>query len=130
MTEASAETLQIAQEAFQDFCQGLACGEWSAFLSRLSEDFTFWFPAGPFQGQNVGVERAKAFFSMVSQVFPEGLTLTVQQITSNATTVVFEVRSQGLMLGKPYENQAAIAFDIKNEQVCSYREYLNVVFQR
>ncbi|MBD1911617.1 MULTISPECIES: nuclear transport factor 2 family protein [unclassified Leptolyngbya] len=130
MTEASAETLQIAQDAFQDFCQGLAQGEWSAFLNRLSEDFTFWFPAGPFQGLNVGADKAKAFFEMVSQVFPEGLTLTVQQITSNATTVVFEVRSQGLMLGKPYENQAAIAFDIKNGQVCSYREYLNVVFQR
>jgi len=130
MTQTRSETLQIAQEAFQDFALGLACGEWTPFLSRLSEDFTFWFPAGPFKGLNVGVEKAKTFFAAVSHIFPEGLTLTVQQITSNATTVVFEVRSHGTMSGQLYENQAAIAFDIKNGKVCSYREYLGVVFQR
>jgi ketosteroid isomerase-like protein len=62
-------------------------------------------------------------------MFPDGLTLTVQEITSNPTTVVFEVRSQGYMLGKPYENQAAIAFEVRGDKICAYREYLGVVFQ-
>lgn len=129
MATASSEALKIAQAAFQDFQQGLATRDWLPFLEWLSEDFTFWFPAGPFKGFNQGKDRAKEFFTAVSTVFPEGLALTVQQITSNETTVVFEVRSQGLMLGHPYENQAAIAFDIQGDKVCSYREYLSVVFQ-
>jgi ketosteroid isomerase-like protein len=129
MPEATPETLQIAKDAFQDFSCGLASGDWSPFLSRLSDDFTFWFPAGPFQGLNHGREKAREFFTSVAQVFPEGLTLTVQQITSNSTTVIFEVRSQGSMFGKPYQNQAAIAFEVRDGKICSYREYLGVVFQ-
>lgn len=129
MTEANSETLQIAETAFQAFQGGLAGGDWSPFLAQLSDDFAFWFPAGPFKGWNQGRERAKEFFAMVAIVFPGGLTLTVQQITSNATTVVFEVKSQGSMLGHPYENQAAIAFEVKNGKICTYREYLGVVFQ-
>ena len=128
-TAASSETVKIAQVAFRDFAEGLASGEWSPFLARVSEDFTFWFPAGPFKGQNTGKERAQAFFAMVSKVFPEGLTLTINRVMSQENTVLFEVRSQGLMLGHPYENQAAISFDIKGEKVCGYREYLGVIFQ-
>lgn len=129
MPEASSETLQFAQCAFQDYATGLATGDWQPFLERLSEDFTFWFPAGPFKGNNVGKERIAAFFASIPKIFPGGLTLTVQQVTSNATTVVFEVQSEGTMGSEPYQNQAAIAFDIRDNQICSYREYLGVVFQ-
>lgn len=128
MPEASPETLTVAQAAFHDFAVGLETGKWQPFLDRLSDDFTFWFPAGPFQGHNVGKERIAEFFASMPQVFPNGLTLTVQQITTNATTVVFEVQSEGSMGTRPYQNQAAIAFDIRGNQVCSYREYLGVIF--
>lgn len=129
MSEASPHTLTIAKIAFQDFSHGLSSGDWSLFLDHLSEDFTFWFPAGPFQGWNHGRDRAKDFFALVAVMFPDGLTLTVQQVTSNATTVIFEVRSQGVLSGQPYENQAAIAFDVKDDKIASYREYLGVVFK-
>ncbi|RZM82245.1 nuclear transport factor 2 family protein [Leptolyngbya iicbica] len=123
------EILNIAQAAFADFAAGLANGDWQPFLDRLSNDVTFWFPAGPFKGHNQGKEKIAAFLAMVPQVFPGGLTLEVVQITSNATTVVFEVRSTGRMGSEPYENQAAIAFDLRDGQICAYREYLGVVFQ-
>jgi ketosteroid isomerase-like protein len=122
-------TLAIAQAAFVDFAAGLARGDWQPFLDRLSNDVTFWFPAGPFKGHNYGKEKLAAFLAMVSKVFPGGLTLEVVQITSSETTVVFEVRSTGMMGSQPYENQAAIAFDIRDGQICAYREYLGVVFQ-
>ncbi len=128
-TEASSETLQVAYQAFQALANGLAGQEWEPFFSQLSDDFTFWFPAGPFQGWNYGRERAREFFSSVKQFFPYGLTLTVQQITSNATTIVFEVRSQGVMGERPYENQAAIALEVRDGKIASYREYLGVVFR-
>lgn len=129
MSEASSQLLQIAQNAFQDFSAGLAGGDWSPFLNQLSDDFRFWFPAGSFKGWNEGKERARDFFASVSQVFPEGLSLEVEQILSNSTTVIFEVRSQGIMLGHPYQNRAAIAFEVRDGKICSYREYLGLVFQ-
>ncbi len=125
----SYQAMEVAQVAFQDFSQGLASGEWSPFLAHLTEDFTFWFPAGPFKGQNTGKDRARDYFMMVSKLFPEGLSLTVERVMSQGNTVLFEVRSQGLMLDQPYENQAAISFDIRGDKVCGYREYLGVIFQ-
>jgi len=127
--EAHPNTLHTAELAFQSFSHGLARGDWSPFLDLLTDDFAFWFPAGPFKGWNHGREKAKEFFSMVSKVFPDGLTLTVQRVTSNPSTVVFEVRSEGVMMGHPYENQAAISFDIRGDKICGYREYLGVIFQ-
>ena len=129
MTSASPETLKIAQSAFQDFSDGLATGNWSKFLAHLSDDFTFWFPAGPFKGQNHGKDRAEAFFASVSKIFTEGLSLTLERTLTDGNTVLFEVRSQGLMLGHPYENQAAISFDVAGDKICAYREYLGVIFQ-
>lgn len=123
------EPLRIAEVAFGEFAIGLATGDWTAFVDRLSEDFRFWFPAGPFKGWNQGRDRAIAFFSSVSQVFPEGLTLTLSQITHNETTVVFEVQSRGKMLGHDYENQAAIAFEVRDSKIVCYREYLGVIYQ-
>ena len=129
MPEANSNPLKTAELAFQTFSHGLASGDWSAFLGQLSDDFAFWFPAGPFKGWNHGRDQATEFFSMVSKVFPDGLTLTIQRVTANPSTVVFEVRSEGLMMGHPYENQAAIAFDIQGDKICGYREYLGVIFQ-
>ncbi len=129
MTTANPETFNVAEAAFQAFSHGLATGDWSRFLAYLSDDFTFWFPAGPFKGLNSGKDQAKAFFATVSNVFPEGLTLTLERTLSSGHTVLFEVRSQGLMLGHPYENQAAISFDVVGDKICGYREYLGVIFQ-
>ena len=129
MTSASPETIHVAQAAFQDFSHGLSTGEWSHFLACLSDDFTFWFPAGPFKGLNSGKDRAADFFATVVKVFPEGLTLTLDRTLSSDNTVLFEVRSKGLMLGHPYENQAAISFDVAGDKICGYREYLGVIFQ-
>jgi ketosteroid isomerase-like protein len=95
----------------------------------LTDDFTFWFPVGSYQGWNVGKEKAIAFFQYVSGAFTGGLAVTLERVTSNDSTVVFEIRSQGLLLGKPYNNQAAISFDVRGDKICSYREYLAVVFQ-
>ncbi|MEM9121166.1 MAG: nuclear transport factor 2 family protein [Cyanobacteria bacterium P01_D01_bin.6] len=101
----------------------------AALLAHLSDDFTFWFPAGPFKGLNRDKNQVATFLAAVPKVFPGGLKLTVLQMTSNATTVVFEVRSAGMMGSEPYKNQAAIAFEVHDGKITSYREYLGVVFQ-
>ncbi|ACK73317.1 conserved hypothetical protein [Gloeothece citriformis PCC 7424] len=130
MTTASPEILETAHLAFKHFTEGLATGEWQAFLNMLTSDFTFWFPVGAFKGKNVGKEKAREFFHFVTdKVFTEGLVLTLERVTSSDTTVLFEARSEGKMFGFPYQNQVAISFDIRGDQVCAYREYLSIHYQ-
>jgi ketosteroid isomerase-like protein len=124
------EILDTANRAFSAFRHGLATGEWDGFLETLADDFTFWFPVGPFQGENCGKERAREFFHYVTdKVFIGGLTLDLVRIASDENTVFFEARSSGTMLGHPYQNQVAIAFEIQGNLVHSYREYLGVAYR-
>ncbi|HAC65932.1 MAG TPA: ketosteroid isomerase [Cyanothece sp. UBA12306] len=120
----------LAKTAFKDFQQGLATGEWEPFLERLTDDFTFWFPVGSYQGENVGKAKAKEFFNYVSQTaFPQGLSVTINRITNSENTVVFELKSEGELFSHPYINQVAISFDFRGDHICGYREYLGILYQ-
>ncbi|GBE92273.1 ketosteroid isomerase-like protein [Nostoc cycadae WK-1] len=124
MKQDPTNTLKVAQQAFEHFTSGLATGDWQAFLDMLTEDFTFWFPMGKFHGLNEGKERAQEFLQYVSESFGSGITLTsLDRVTSNETTVVFEFRDEGLLLGQPYKNRVAVSFDVCGDKICSYREY-------
>lgn len=124
MSDQFQQTLQVGQQAFRHFQQGLATGDWQAFLGMLTDDFSFWFPIGKYHGLNVGKDRATEFFQYVNEVFKPGLRLTLDRVTSNETTVVFEFRDEGSMWGNPYKNRIAVSFDVRGEQICGYREYL------
>ena len=118
----------VAEEAFADFTSGLATGEWTPFLDRLSDDFTFHFPMGRYQGLNKGRDSAAEFFAFVSQVYSDGLFVDeVHGVTAEGTTVVFEFSDHGLMFGKPYANKVAISLDVCGERICGYREYFGLV---
>ncbi|MCL1464540.1 nuclear transport factor 2 family protein [Argonema galeatum] len=117
-------TLEVAQQAFKHLTHGLATGDWNPLLDMLTDDFTFWFPVGPFHGLNVGKERVREFFQYVSETFIGGLTITsVERITSNETTVVFEFCDKGMLQGEPYKNRIAISLDVSGDKICAYREY-------
>ncbi|MGK7941779.1 MAG: nuclear transport factor 2 family protein [Crocosphaera sp.] len=116
-------TLEVGKKAFKKFTHGLETREWEPFLEMLSDDFYFWFPVGEFHGLNVGKERAKEFFDYVANAYTEGLKVTLDSITSNEKTVVFEFRDEGLMWGHPYKNRVAVAFDVSGDKICAYREY-------
>jgi ketosteroid isomerase-like protein len=124
MAESSENTLKVAHQAFEYFTHGLATGEWNQFLEMLTEDFSFWFPIGKFHGLNQGKQKARDFFQYVSECFQSGLTLTLDRVTSNETTVVFEFRDEGKLLGEPYKNRIAVSFDVRGDKICGYREYL------
>ncbi|NJM59285.1 MAG: nuclear transport factor 2 family protein [Oscillatoriales cyanobacterium RU_3_3] len=124
MTENSENTLKVAHQAFDNLQHGLATGDWNPLLDLLTEDFTFWFPVGTYHGLNVGKEKAKAFFLYVSEMFGQTIRLTsLERVTSNETTVVFEFRDEGMMRSEPYKNRIAVSFDVRGDQICSYREY-------
>lgn len=116
--------LEVGHKAFEHLTHGLATGDWNELLNMLTDDFTFWFPVGLFHGLNVGKERIREFFQYVSETFIGGLTITsVERITSNETTVVFEFRDEGMLRGEPYKNRVAVSFDIRGDKICAYREY-------
>lgn len=123
MKQETNRTLEIAQQAFEYFRSGLATGKWQHFIDMLTDDFSFWFPMGEYHGLNIGKERAIAFFQYVSKTFDGGLTITLDRVTSNETTVVFEFRDEGLMWGQSYKNRVAVSFDVRGDKICSYREY-------
>ncbi|MBD1945535.1 nuclear transport factor 2 family protein [Coleofasciculus sp. FACHB-712] len=129
MAQTQQSTMETAQRAFGHFTQGMGTGKWEPFLEMLADDFSFWFPVGQYQGENVGKARAAAFFEYASEAFNNELVVTLDGVTSNETTVVFEIRSQGHLRGKPYQNRGAISFDVRGDKICRYREYLSVVVQ-
>ena len=116
-------TLSTAHTAFGHFAHGLSTGTWDPFLDMVTDDFTFFFPIGQFQGANHGREKAREFFTFVRATFPGGLTVTLDRVTSNDTTVVFEFRDEGEMRGAPYRNRVAVSFDVRGDRIPAYREY-------
>ncbi len=114
MTGTSENTLKVGQQGFDKLMHGLGTGDWNPLLDMLSDDFTFWFPIGPYQGLNAGTE-----------VFGSSITLTsLERVTNSETTVVFEFRDEGIMRGQPYKNRIAVSFDVNGDKICGYREYL------
>jgi ketosteroid isomerase-like protein len=124
MIEAPNNTLKVAYQAFENLKIGLTTEDWTPMLDIVTEDFTFWFPVGPYHGLNIGKEKAKAFFQYVSEVFGRTIKLTsLERVTSNETTVVFEFRDEGMMRSEPYKNRIAVSFDVRGDKICGYREY-------
>jgi ketosteroid isomerase-like protein len=124
MLQTSENTLKVGYQAFENLMHGFATSDWNSFLNILTDDFTFWFPTGQYHGLNVGKERAKEFLQYVTEVFGQTLKLTcLDKVTSNETTVVFEFCDEGIMRGELYKNRIAISFDVRDDKVCSYREY-------
>lgn len=122
--EIKQNTMEVAQRAFSLVTRGLATGEWEPLLEMITDDFTFWFPVGPYHGLNVGKERFREFLQYVSEAFTEGLAIaSVERVTSNETTVVFEFRDEGKLRGEPYKNRIAISLDVRGDKICAYREY-------
>jgi ketosteroid isomerase-like protein len=122
--ESAKNTLQVAHQGFENLLHGLATGEWEPLLDLLTEDFTFWFPVGPYHGLNVGKARAKSFFLYVSEVFGQTIRMTnLERVTGSETTVVFEFCDAGMMRGEPYKNRVAVSFDVRADKICGYREY-------
>ncbi len=123
MTEGSENTLKVAHQAFEHFKHGLETGDWNQFLDMVTDDFNFWFPMGKYHGLHEGKEKAREFFQYVAEAFRGGLTVTLDRVTSNETTVVFEFRDEGQLFGEPYKNRVAVSFDVRGDKICSYREY-------
>ena len=115
----SKDTLAIANLAFEAWKTGLATGGWEAFLNLLTEDFSFSFPVGKYQGIHQGKDSAKEFFEYVSKIYSEGLQIDLKRTLQTDQTFIFEIESSGQMLGQAYHNQASVFFEVRGEKICN-----------
>jgi ketosteroid isomerase-like protein len=118
----------VASKAFEQFRQGLATGNWEPFLALLTEDFTFFFPTGKWQGLHRGKAEAREFFTYVASIFPEGIrVVSVERVSVHETGAVFEFKDEGSLVlageTRDYKNRVAVSFDVRGDKVAGYREY-------
>ncbi len=119
-----AHSLEVGQRGFTAFQKGLATGDWNDFLAMLTDDFSFYFPQGKYQGFHQGKDKAKEFFAYVSTAFPAGLKITeTMHVTASEKNVVFEFKDEGELRGAPYKNRVAVSWNICGDKICGYREY-------
>ena len=119
-----AQTLEVGQRGFAAFQKGLGTGDWNDFLVLLTDDFSFYFPQGKYQGAHQGKDQAKEFFAYVSRAFPGGIKITeVMHVTAGEDTVVFEFKDEGTLRDAPYKNRVAVSWNIRGDQISGYREY-------
>ncbi|MEQ8676119.1 MAG: nuclear transport factor 2 family protein [Aggregatilineales bacterium] len=118
---------QIGRQAFEHFRQGLATGEWVAFLDMLTDDFTLTFPKGKFAGTHHGKDKATEFFGFVRKAYPEGLFITnLQTVAVGENTVMFEFQDEGKLFDQPYQGRVVIALDVRGDKISGYREYFGM----
>jgi uncharacterized protein (DUF1330 family)/ketosteroid isomerase-like protein len=118
------EPEQVAQQAFDHFRHGLATGEWKPFLDMLTDDFVFRFPIGEWKGVHSGKDQAAQFFAYVRRAYPDGLFITqVHSVGISAQTVLFEFEDEGMLRGSPYQGRVIVAFEVRDDKICGYREY-------
>lgn len=118
---------EVAMRAFERFRDGLATGAWDPWFEMLADDFTFTFPTGKYLGRHTGKATAIEFFQYVRSVYPDGLTLTLDQITVEGNRALFEFRSEGTLVlpteRRPYKNRVAVVMEFRGDRVVAYREY-------
>ena len=119
-----ANALRVGKQGFAAFQKGLSIGTWGDFLAMLTDDFSFFFPQGKYQGLHQGKDQAQEFFAYVSTAFATGLKVTeVMHVTAGEDTVVFEFKDEGTLRDAPYKNRVAISWNIRGDKISGYREY-------
>lgn len=118
-------TLDVAQRGFAAFQRGWATGEFAPYIAMLTDDFLFWFPAGPHRGKYAGREGREHMVAKCREHAASGdrLTYTPYRVTSNDTTVMFEFDSSGTIGGKHYLGRNAISLDVSGDRISGFREY-------
>lgn len=118
--------LQTAQQAFDYLAQGWATGNFQSFIDMLADDVLFWLPVGKQRDNSSEYEGKQQILARLQARTERGDRLNLKsldQITSNDTTVTFEFESQGTIRNQPFKGRNAVSFDIKGDKIAGVREY-------
>lgn len=119
----SQQNVETALQAFRYLAEGHKAGSFDNYLSMLTEDYTFFAPAGAFRGKNVGKQKAAEFYAVITAAKADFIFSDPIRITSSGDTVVIEFTDEGTIMGEYYFNRIASSFDIRDGKVYGYREY-------
>jgi ketosteroid isomerase-like protein len=115
--------IETALLAYRYLAEGHKAGTFENYLNLLTEDYTFYAPAGEFRGKNVGKQRAKEFYDTITAAKADFVFSEPMKVTANEDTVVIEFTDEGTIMGFPYFNRIASSFDIRDGRIYGYRKY-------
>lgn len=124
----SRDPVAVAEDALRLLEQGFETGDFAAYLELLTDDFTFWVPAGPMRGMHIGRDAAARNYAFVSAAPGTRIQFSPPfSVTRNDSTVVFELEDEGTILGRPFQNRIALAFEVRDGRISGFREYVGDV---
>ena len=115
--------IDTALLAFKYLAEGHKAGSFDNYINMLTDDYTFFAPAGAFRGKNIGKAKAIEFYNAITAAKADFVFSEPIRVTASGDTVVIEFTDEGTIMGIPYFNRIASSFDIKDGKVYGYREY-------
>ncbi|MBC7934148.1 MAG: nuclear transport factor 2 family protein [Rhizobacter sp.] len=115
--------IETALLAFKYLAEGHKASSFDNYINLLTDDYTFYAPAGAFRGKNVGKQKAIEFYNAIMAAKADFIFSEPIRVTAKDDTVVIEFTDEGTIMGSPYFNRIAASFDIKDGKVYGYREY-------
>lgn len=113
-------------DAFQAFKLAFETGRTVDFLNKVTEDFHFFVPL-PLEGwdqKQIGRERFEELVRFERSLFQMRLTPLIELENDNYGMVVF--RSEGILNGRPFQNELTIVFEFVKNRIRSFREYVGM----
>ena len=120
--------LEVARAAFLGLQRGAATGDWSEFVSLLSEEVRIMIPVpageeNPPEGVLVGKEIARQMFAGHHEEQVNGAHLECKRVAANGPLVVLECRVEGMLGGESVANHFVFVFEVGGGQITSMYEY-------
>lgn len=121
-------TKRVALKAWQLFIAAWDTGEWQPFLDMTTDDFEFYFPAGPHAGLHQGRngKRMLVEWANFQQTNGTRLNSVTVHTTIGGNMAVFESSAESIPAGS-YRNYEAIIFEVRGDKISALREYWNVL---
>ncbi|MBU8714007.1 nuclear transport factor 2 family protein [Brevibacillus parabrevis] len=113
-------------EVFAAFRRAFETGNTSDFLKKVTDDFHFFVPL-PLEGWNQkqqGQERFEELIRFERSVFQMSLTPLIELENESYGMVIFH--SEGLLYGRPFQNELSVVFEFEKDRVRSFREYVGM----
>ena len=131
MTRSS--TVASPVEVVRAYYAEISEGHFDQAAARLSPDSTLWILGEghwPLGGRH-DLSSLKKIHATVAERFPDGLKLTIKDMTVDGERVAVEAESLGTRIdGKIYHNSYHYLIIVREGLICERREYLDTIHAR
>ena len=129
----TSKSLVSPEEVVRAYYADISQGRFAEAAERLSPDSTLWILGEghwPLGGRH-DLSSLKKIHATVAQRFPDGLKLTIKDMTVDGERVAVEAESLGTRIdGKIYHNSYHYLIIVRDGLICERREYLDTIHAR